>query len=86
MILYNMKITLEIEKNIIEIFKILYSHTIYHEDIQVTNILIKENENIILIDFEKSLLNENKMILLKKKNEIRYILQYLKIIQGNNND
>ncbi len=74
MILSDMKVISQIEKNIIETFKMLHSHDVYHENIQVINVLIRKNENVMFIDFERSMLNMNKMILLEKKDKIRYIL------------
>lgn len=46
--LYDTKITPRIEKNIIEAFKMLYSHVVYHGDDRAANVLVRE---VVLIDF-----------------------------------
>ena len=73
-----MKVTSRIEKNIIQAFKILHSHSVYHGDIRAANVRIRKDESVVLIEFERSVLNVDKMMLLEEEDEVRHMLQFAK--------
>ena len=72
------KVTPQIEENIIQAFKMLHSHHIYHGDVRAANVLVRMDESVVLIDFERSVLNVDKMMLLEEKDEVRHMLQFAK--------
>jgi len=42
------------------------------------NVLVRKVESIVLIDFERSILNADKMMLLEEEDEVRHMLQHVK--------
>ena len=72
------KVTPRIEKNIIQAFKMLHSHGVYHGDVRAANVLVRKDESVVLIDFERSVLNVDKMMLLEEEDEVRHMLQFAK--------
>ena len=78
------KVTPRIEKNIIQAFKMLHSHGVCHRDVRAANVLVRKDESVVIIDFERSVLNVDKMMLLEEEDEVRYMLQFAKsrILQG----
>ena len=72
------KVTQRIEKNIIQAFKILHSHGVCHGDVRAANILVRKDESVVLIDFERSVLNVDKTMLLEEEDEVRHMLQLAK--------
>ena len=69
-----------IEENVITVYKMLHKYSICHEDIRIANILVKDNDFVVFIDFERSLLNANKMMLIEKENEMRYMMRMIRVI------
>ena len=76
--LYDTKVTPRIEKNIMQAFKVLHSHAVYHGDVRAANVLVRKDESVVLIDFERSVLNVDKMMLLEEEDEVRHMLQFAK--------
>ena len=72
------KITPRIEKNVIQAFKMLHSFDICHGDVRAANVLVRKDESVILIDFERSASNVDKMMLLEEEDEVRHMLQFAK--------
>ena len=72
------KVTSQIEKNIIQAFKMLHSLGVCHGDVRAANVLIRKDESVMLIDFERSMLNVGKMMLLEEEDEVRHMLQFVK--------
>ena len=72
------KVTPRIEKNIIQAFKMLHSHGVCHGDVRAANVLVMKDESVVLIDFERSVLNVDKMMLLEEEDEVRHMLQSVK--------
>jgi RIO-like serine/threonine protein kinase len=72
------KITMRIEKNVIQAFKILHSHGICHGDVRAANVLVRKDESVVLIDFERSVLNVDRMMVLEEEDEVRHMLQFAK--------
>ena len=55
-------VTPQIEKNVVEAFKKLHQYNVYHGDIRAANIIVRPDESVVLIDFERSLLNADRMM------------------------
>ena len=72
------KVTPRIEKNVIQAFQMLHSHGVYHGDVRAANVLVMKDESVVLIDFERSILNADKMMLLEEEDEVRHMLQFAK--------
>lgn len=76
--LSDMNITRRIEENTVQAFKTLHSYGVYHGDVRAANVLVRKDESIVLIDFERSVLNADKMMLLEEEDEVRHMLQHVK--------
>jgi RIO-like serine/threonine protein kinase len=72
------KVTPRIEENVIQAFKMLHSHRVYHGDVRAANVLVRTDESVVLIDFERSVLSVDKMMLLEEEDEVRHMLQFAK--------
>ena len=71
-------VTPQIERNIVRAFKELHHHNVYHGDIRAANIIVKPDESVVLIDFERSVLNADRMMLIEEEDEVRHMLQVAK--------
>ena len=77
-ILSKVVVTPQIEKNVVEAFKKLHEHNVCHGDIRGANIIVRSDESVVIVDFERSVLNADRMMLMKEEDEVRYLLQYHK--------
>ena len=50
----------------------------YHGDIRAANIIVRPDESVVLIDFERSVLNADRMMLIEEEDEVRHMLQVAK--------
>ena len=73
-----MVVTPQIEKNVVEAFKKLHQHNVYHGDIRGANIIVRSDESVVIVDFERSVLNADRMMLIEEEDEVRHLLQYHK--------
>ncbi len=71
-------VTPQIERNVIEAFKKLHQHNLYHGDIRAANIIVRPDESVVLIDFERSVLNADRIMLIEEEDEVRHMLQVAK--------
>ena len=71
-------VTPQIEKNVVEAYKELHQHNVYHGDIRAANIIIRPDESVVLIDFERSVLNADRMMLIEEQDEVLHMLQVAK--------
>lgn len=72
------EVTPQIEENVIQTFKVLHSKGVCHGDVRAANVLVQKDESVMLIDFERSVLNADKMMFLEEEDEIRLMLQFAK--------
>ena len=63
------------EANVIAAFDVLHKFRICHGDVRAANVLVKPDNSVVLIDFERSVSNADKMMLLEEKDEVRHMLQ-----------
>jgi tRNA A-37 threonylcarbamoyl transferase component Bud32 len=77
-------VTPRIERNVVGAFKELHRHNVYHGDVRAANIIVRPDESVVLIDFERSVLNADRMMLIEEEDEVRHMLQVAKnrIIQA----
>ena len=71
-------VTPQIEKNVVQAFKLLHCQGVCHGDVRAANVLIRENESVVLVDFERRVLNADKMMLLEEEDEVIHMLQFAK--------
>lgn len=64
-----------IEANVIAAFEMLHKHCIYHGDVRPANILVRDDNSVVLIDFERSVSNADRMMLLEEEDEVRHMLR-----------
>lgn len=64
-----------IASQLVSIIKVLYENSIIHKDIRVSNVIMQENNNIVLIDFGLArYINESKY---KKEEDFWYLADFL---------
>lgn len=68
-------LTPQIERNVIAAFKELHSYGVAHGDIRAANIMVRPDESVVIIDFERSVLNCSRIMLIEEEDEVRYTLQ-----------
>ena len=56
-------------------FKMLHKYCIYHGDVRAANILVRGDDSVVLVDFERSVLNADRMMLLEEEDEVRHLLR-----------
>ena len=78
MILSDVPVTPRIERNVVKAFKDLHRHHVYNGDIRAANIIVRDDESVVLIDFERSVLNADRMMLIEEEDEVRHMLQVAK--------
>ena len=61
--LYQVGFNSIISKNVIKVFKELHARKIYHGDIRVENILVRPDNSVVIIDFEKSEMDADQELL-----------------------
>ena len=68
-------ITPSVERNVVNAFKQLHRHQICHGDIRAANVIVRDDESVVLIDFERSVLNADRMMLIEEEDEVRHLLR-----------
>jgi RIO-like serine/threonine protein kinase len=70
-----------IEKNVIIAYKMLHKLSIYHGDVRAANVLVRDDDSVVLIDFERGLLNVDKMMLIEEEDEVRHMMRAARAIR-----
>ena len=70
-----MVITPRIEENVKAAFETLHRRYVCHGDIRPANIIVRPDETVLLIDFERSVLNADKLTLVDEEDEVRHMLE-----------
>ena len=76
--LYQIEFNSAISKNVINVFNELHTRKVYHEDVKVENILVRSDDSVVLIDFERSVVKADERLLKKEMNEVKRLLVCLK--------
>ena len=71
-----------IEKNVITAYKMLHKHSICHGDVRSANIIVRDDDSVVLIDFERGLLNADKMMLIEEEDEVRHMMRAASVIRN----
>lgn len=56
----------------------LHSYGACHGDVRAANVLVRMDESVVLIDFERSVLGADKIMLLEEEDEVRHMLRFAK--------
>ena len=76
--LSKVSVTTAIERNVIVAFRMLHERGICHGDVRGPNILVKNDNSVVILDFEMSCSNADQIMLLEEENELRHMLQAMK--------
>jgi RIO-like serine/threonine protein kinase len=76
--LYQVEFNSTISKNVIKAFRELHARKVYHGDVRVENILVRADNSIVVIDFERSILNADETLLKEEMREIKSLLTGLR--------
>lgn len=63
------------EANVISAFKTLHNRRICHGDVRPPNVIVRADNSVVLVDFERSVSNADGMMLLEEEDEVRHMLQ-----------
>ena len=64
----------------ITVYKMLHKYSICHGDVRTANILVRDDDSVVLIDFERGLLNADKMMLIEEEDEVRHMMRMIRVI------
>ena len=73
-----MKFNATISKNIIKAFRELHDRKVYHGDVRVENILVRPDDSVVVIDFERSILDAKETLLKEEMKEVWQLLVSLR--------
>ena len=76
--LSKVSVTTAIERNVIAAFRTLHERGICHGDVRGPNILVRDDNSVVVLDFERSCSNADRMMLLEEEDELRHMLQAMK--------
>lgn len=76
--LYQVKLNPTIAKNILNAFRKIHTRKVYHGDVRVENILVRPDNSVVIIDFERSIVNADQALLKEEMKEIKLLLSGLK--------
>jgi len=71
-----------IEENVIAAFDMLHKRGICHGDIRAPNVLVKDDNSVVIIDFERSCVNANRMMVIEEEDEVRHMLNSARMKRG----
>ena len=78
--LYQVKYTSQIGRNVIEAFNEIHARGICHGDIRGENILVRPDQSVVLIDFEMSEVKAPEEALMSETREVKHLLASFKSI------
>jgi tRNA A-37 threonylcarbamoyl transferase component Bud32 len=67
-----------VAKNVTRAFKEIHSRGVLHGDVRAENILVREDNSVVLIDFELSEIDADKETLKAEEREVQLLLQWWK--------
>ena len=77
--LYQVEFNSTIAKNTLNAFRKIHARKVYHGDIRVENILVRPDNSVVIIDFERSVVNADQALLKKEMKEVKFLLSGLKM-------
>jgi thiamine kinase-like enzyme len=66
-----------ISKNVLKAFAELHARKVCHGDVRVENILVRPNDSVVVIDFERSIMNADEKLLKEEMKEVQWLLAQL---------
>lgn len=76
--LYQVKVNPIIKRNVIKAFREIHSRRVYHGDVRCENILVRPDNSVVIIDFERSEMNVDPVWLKDEMKEVKHLLASLK--------
>ena len=76
--LYQVKYTPQIGRNIIKAFNKIHARGVYHGDVRAENILVRPDQSVVVIDFEMSEVDTPEESLMSEMREVKLLLAALK--------
>ena len=80
--LYQVKYTPQIGRNVIKAFNEIHARGVCHGDIRGENILVRPDQSVVLIDFEMSEVKASKEALMREKREVKHLLALFKSVSS----
>jgi tRNA A-37 threonylcarbamoyl transferase component Bud32 len=56
-------------------YKNLHKRRICHGDVRAANVLVRNDDSVVLVDFERGFLDADRITLLEEEDEVRHMLQ-----------
>lgn len=78
--LYQVKYTPKIGRNVIKAFKEIHARGVYHGDVRGENILVRSDQSVVVVDFEMSRVDAEEEDLKAEMGEVKYLLASFKSI------
>ena len=75
--LYQVEFNSIISKNIFNALKKIHARKVYHGDVRGENILVRHDNSVVIIDFERSIVNADQSLLKEEMKEIKLLLSGL---------
>jgi RIO-like serine/threonine protein kinase len=72
--LYQVKVTPNIKRNVIKAFKEIHARRVYHGDVRGENILVRPDNSVVIIDFERSEIDMDLISLNDEMEEVKHLL------------
>jgi RIO-like serine/threonine protein kinase len=72
--LYQVKVTPNIKRNVIKAFKEIHARRVYHGDVRSENILVRPDNSVVIIDFERSEIDMDLISLNDEMEEVKHLL------------
>ena len=76
--LYQTEFNAAISKNVVKAFMELHDRKVCHGDVRVENILVRPDDSVVVIDFERSILDAEEILLKEEMKEVKQLLAGLK--------
>jgi tRNA A-37 threonylcarbamoyl transferase component Bud32 len=76
--LYQVKYTPQIGRNVINAFNEIHARGVCHGDIRGENILVRPDQSVVLIDFEMSEVKASEEVLISETREVKRLLASFK--------
>jgi len=72
--LYQVKYTPQVGRNILKAFKQIHARGVLHGDVRPENILVRPDQSVVVIDFEMSELMAPREALMSEMREVKHLL------------
>ena len=76
--LYQVEFNSAISTNVTRAFRELHARKVYHGDVRVENILVRPDNSVVVVDFERSIANAGKKLLNDEMHEVKCLLATLR--------